>query len=65
MRAAVGRINVDREKNNMTKNEVLDGAVMGEMFYPHVDEGRAYIWYVCKEPINHPTFKLDLVVKLA
>ena len=37
----------------------------GEMFNPHVDQGRAYIRYVCKELINHPTFKSNFVVGLA
>ena len=35
------------------------------MFKAHVDQGRAYIRYACKELINHPTFKSDLVVGLA
>ena len=35
------------------------------MFNPHVDQGRAYIRYVCKELLNHPTFKSDLVLGLA
>ena len=35
------------------------------IFNPKVDQGRAYIRYVCKELINHPTFKSDLVVGLA
>ena len=38
---------------------------MGEMFNPPVDQGRAYIRYVCKELINHPTIKSELVVGLA
>ena len=65
MRAAKGRINVEREKNKKVRTDVVAGTVMGEMFNPHVDQGRAYIRYVCKELINHPTFKSDLVVGLA
>ena len=65
MRAAKGRINVEREKNKKVRTDVVAGSVMGEMFNPHVDQGRAYIRYVCKEIINHPTFKSDLVVGLA
>ena len=65
MRAAKGRINVEREKNKKVITDVVAGTVMGEMFNPHVDQGRAYIRYVCKELINHPTFKSDLVVGLA
>ena len=65
MRAAKGRINVEKEKSKKMRTDVVAGAVMGEMFNPHVDQGRAYIRYVCKELINHPTFKSDLVVGLA
>ena len=67
MRAAKGRINVEREENKKARTDVVAGTVMGEMFNPHVDQGRAYIRYVCKEFINHPTpkFKSDLVVGLA
>ena len=65
MRAAKGRLNVEREKNKKVRTDVVAGTVMGEMFNPHVDQGRAYLRYVCKELINHPTFKSDLVVGLA
>ena len=65
MRAAKGRINVEREKSKKAKTDVIAGAVMGEMFNPHVDQGRAYVRYVCRELISHPTFKSDLVVGLA
>ena len=65
MRAAKGRINVEREKNKKVGTDVVAGTVMGEMFNPHVDQGRAFIRYVCKELISHPTFKSDLVVGLA
>ena len=62
MRAAKGRINVEREQNEKVKTDVVAGTVMGEMFNQHVDHGRAYIRYVWKELINHPTFKSVLVV---
>ena len=65
MRAAKGRIIVEREKNRKVRTDVVAGTVMGEMFNPHVDQGRAYIRYVYKELINHPTFKSNLVVGLA
>ena len=65
MRAAKGRINVEREKHKKVRTDVVAGTVMGEMFNPHVDQGRTYILYVCKELINHPTLKSDLVVGLA
>ena len=65
MRAAKGRINVEREKSKKAGTDVIAGAVMGEMFNPHVDQGRTYVRYVCKELISHPTFKSDLVVGLA
>ena len=35
------------------------------MFNLHVNQGRAYIRYVCAELLKHPTFKSDLVVGLA
>ena len=65
MRAAKGRINVEREKNKKVRTNVVASTVMGEMFNPHLDQWRAYIRYVCKVLINHPTFKSDLVVGLA
>ena len=65
LRAAKGRINVEREKRKKSKTDVIDSAVMGEMFNPHVNQGRAYIRYVCSELSKHPTFKSDLVVGLA
>ena len=65
MRAAKGRIIVEREKNKKVRTVVVAGTVMGEVFNPHVDQGRAYFRYVRKELINHPTFKSDLVVGLA
>ena len=65
MRAAKGRIKVEREKNKKARTDVLAGAVIGEKFNPHVHQGRAYIRNVSKELINHPTFKSDLVVGLA
>ena len=39
--------------------------VMREMFNPHVNQGRAYIRYVCSELLKHPTFKSDLVMGMA
>ena len=65
MRAAKGRINVEREKNKKVRTDIVAGTAMGEMFNPHVDQGRAYTGYVSKELINHPTFKSDLAVSLA
>ena len=65
MRAAKGRINVEREKSKESKTDVTASTVMGEMFNPHVDQGRAYIRYVCSELLKHPTIKSDLVVGLA
>ena len=65
MRAAKGRINVERKKNKQSKTDVIASAVIGDMFDPHVNQGRAYIRYVCSELLKHPTFKSDLVVGLA
>ena len=57
MRDAKGRNNVEREKSKKSK--------MGDMSNPHVNQGRAYVRYVCTEHLKHPTFKSDLVVGLA
>ena len=65
MRAAKGRINVEKEKSKKSKTEVVASSVMGDMFNPYVNQGRAYIRYVCCEILKHPTFKSDLVVGLA
>ena len=46
------------------RTDVVADTVMDEMFNPNVDQGRAYSRYVCKDLINHPTFKTDLVVSL-
>ena len=43
MRAAKGEINVEREKNKKVRTDVFAGSVTGEIFNPHVDQGRAYI----------------------
>ena len=65
MRAAKGRINFEKEKSKKAKTDVIASAVMGDMFNPHVNQGRAYIRYVCSELLKHPTFKSDLVVGMA
>ena len=65
MRAAKGCINFKREKSKKLRIDVIASAVMGEMFNPHVNQGRAYIRYVCCELLKHPTFKSDLVMGLA
>ena len=65
MRAAKERINVEREKKKKARTDVHAGAVMGDMFIPYVDQGRAYIQYVSQEFNNQQTFKSDLVVGLA
>ena len=46
MRASKGRINVEREKNKKVRTDVVAGNVMGGIFNPHVDQGRASIRYV-------------------
>ena len=61
MRAATGGKNVEERKS---KTNVIVSAVMGDMFNPHVNQGRAYIRYVCAEFLKHPTFKSYLVVGL-
>ena len=65
MRAAKGRINVEKEKSKKSKTDVIASAVMGDMFNPHVNQGRAYVRYVCTELLKHPTFKSDLVMGMA
>ena len=65
MRAAKGRVNVEKEKSKKSKTDVIASAVMGDMFNPHVNQGRAYIRSARAELLKHPTFKSDLVVGLA
>ena len=65
MRAAKGRINVQKVKNKKSKTNVIASAVAGEIFKPHLNQGRAYVRYVCCELLKHPTFKSGLVVGLA
>ena len=65
MRAAKGRINVEKEKSKKSKTDVIASAVMGDIFNPHVNQGRAYVRYVCTELLKHPTFKSDLVMGMA
>ena len=64
MRAAKGRINVERERSKESKTDVIASAVMGQMFNPHVNQGRAYIRHVSSELLKHPTIKSDLVVRV-
>ena len=65
MRAAKGRIKVEKEKSKKSKTDGIASAFIGDMFNPHVNKGRSYIRYVCAELLKHPTFKSDLVVGLA
>ena len=65
MRAAKGRINVEKEKSKKSKTDVIASSVMRDMFNPHVNQGRAYVRYVCTELLKHPTFKSDLVMGMA
>ena len=62
---AKGRKKVEKEMNKTTKTHEIASAVMEEMFKPDVDQGRAYVRYVCEEILKHPTFMADLVVGLA
>ena len=64
MRAAKGRINVEKEKGKKAKTDVIASAVMGDMFNPHVNQKRANIRHVCGELLKQPNFKSDLVVGL-
>ena len=65
MRAAKGRINVEREKSKKSKTDVIASAVMGDMLNLRVNQERAYVRYMCTELLKHPTFKSDLVVGMA
>ena len=61
MKAANGRINVQREKNKRAKANTIATGVLGDMFHPHVDQRRAYTRYVCPELRKYPTFELYLL----
>ena len=65
MRAAKGRINVEREKSKKSKTDIIAVVVIGDMFNPHVNQGRTYFRYVCFDFLKNPLFKSDLVVGLA
>ena len=65
IRAVKGRIKVEREKSKKSKTDVIASAVMGDMFNPHVNQGRAYVRYVCTKLLKHPTFKSDLMLGMA
>ena len=49
MRAAKGHNNVEKENSKKSTTDVIASAVIGDMFNPHVNQGRAYIHYVCTE----------------
>ena len=57
MRIAKGLYNVEREENKKAKSDVIASCVMGNVFNPHVDHGRMYIRYECKEQLKHPTLQ--------
>ena len=65
MRAAKGRNNVEKVRSKKPETDVIAGAVMGDMLNPLVNQGRAYVRYVCAKLLTHPTLKSDLVVGLA
>ena len=64
MKAAKGRINVEREKHEKAKTNTTASAVMGDIFNPHVNKRRAYFHYVRTELLKHPLFRSDLMVGL-
>ena len=64
MKAAKGRISVEREKSKKTKTDAIASAVMRDMFNPLVEQRRAYIRFVCMELLRCPEFKSDLVMRL-
>ena len=65
LRAAKGRINVENQKSKKSRTDVIASAIMGDMFNPHVNQGRTYTRYACTELLKHRTFKYVLVVGLA
>ena len=65
-RVAKSRIDVERERWKRQKpSEVVARSVMGATFNPFIETGRTYIRYVAKELIKHPSFKSDLVMRMA
>ena len=65
LKVAKSKNDVERERGNKGKSDVVAKTVMGESFNPFIDQGRQYINYVAKELMKHPTFKSDLVIGLA
>ena len=66
MRIAKSKIDVEREKSKRQRpSEVVARSVIGATFNPFIETGRSYIRYVSKELIKHPSFKSDLVMRMA
>ena len=64
MRAAKGRINVQKERNQKSKTDMIANVVMVDVFNLHVTQEMAYVLYVCTELLRHSRLKSDLVVGL-
>ena len=65
LKVAKSKIDVERERGKKARCDAVARTVMGESFNPFLDQGRQYIKYVAKELVKHPTFKSDLVIRLA
>ena len=65
LKVAKSKIVVERERGKKEKSDVVPKTIIGESFYPCIDQGRHYIKYVAKGLMKHPTFKSDLVIGLA
>ena len=66
MRVAKSKIDVEQEESERQKPyEAVARSVIGATFNPFMETGRSYIRYVATELIKHPSFKSDLVIRMA
>ena len=66
MRVTMSKIDVERERSKRQRpSEAVARSVIGATFNPYIETGRSHIRYVAKELIKHPSFKSDLVLRMA
>ena len=61
IRAAKGRINVEKEKTTKEKTDAVVSAVLGDVFDLYVDRKRAQNRYMCQEILKRAIFESDFL----
>ena len=64
----VTKSKIDVERGNSKRQEPSEAvvrSVVGAIFNPFIGTGRSYIRYLAKQLIKHPSFKSDLVMRMA